>query len=81
MVVKGKQGKEYEILESANEYYLLRALAEEEDYKPYVVAYRLDEVNGGWESADVYDDFEQAKRLLMEKRIHRKHKNNLPLFL
>lgn len=61
MVVKGRQGKEYELLESDNDYYLLRALAEEEDYKPYAVAYRLDEVNGGWESAKVYDDFEQAK--------------------
>ena len=61
MVFKDKQGKEYEILESANDYALLRALAEEEDYKPYAVAYLLDDVNGGWERADHYDDFEKAK--------------------
>lgn len=61
MVFKDKQGKEYEILESANDYALLEALADEEDYQPYVVAYLLDEVNGGWERAHHYDNLEQAK--------------------
>lgn len=60
MAFKDNKGNEYEILETGNDYALLRAL-DDEALQPYVVAYLLDEMNGGWERANYYDNFETAK--------------------
>lgn len=60
-IVKDIDGRKFEILESANEYAFLRVLEDDGNYKPYVVAYRIDKINGGWESGTHYEDFEEAK--------------------
>lgn len=66
-LIKNTDGREFEILESANEYVFLRVLDDDGNYKPFVVAHRIDKINGGWESSTHYEDFEKAKASFDQK--------------
>ncbi len=61
MTFKDAEGREFEILETSNDYAFLQVRVDDGNYKPYVIAFRLNKSNGNWESAKHYEHFDEAK--------------------